>query len=288
MERSTLAWFRAAVPDDSSPRDDTWVLVEALRSRYDIDVVTAAGAHDFVWKHFRRPYDLCIFELRSDRAHAFVPPYLVHYPGIVLLRGRPVGTGRILYRSRVVVTPHSAAVPTIEDEYPGVRVRYIPASVSSPGAWRGDEIVIDAAWPPTDDALTTALSGMAAGKPVIALESEYTADWPALNPQTWQPRGAGTPILVSIDPRDYDHSLKLAMQRLDADADLRARLGAAARDWFASHATRDYVVAAWASLIEEAKTLAPPEPPEGWKAVQDGTERAREILAEFGTTVDLF
>ena len=140
----------------------------------------------------------------------------------------------------------------------------------------------------TDDALTTALSGMAAGKPVIALESEYTADWPALNPQTWQPRGAGTPILVSIDPRDYDHSLKLAMQRLDADADLRARLGAAARDWFASHATRDYVVAAWASLIEEAKTLAPPEPPEGWKAVQDGTERAREILAEFGTTVDLF
>jgi hypothetical protein len=74
---------------------------------------------------------------------------------------------------------------------------------------------------------------MAARKPLIVLETTSTADWPALDPQTWQPRGFGTdaPIVVSLDPRDEEHSLVLAIQRLSKDAALRVRLASAAHEW---------------------------------------------------------
>jgi len=68
---------------------------------------------------------------------------------------------------------------------------------------------------------------------VIVLETSHTADWPAIDPQTWGPRGVGRdePIVVSLDPRDEEHSLVLAIQRLSSDANLRAQLVAAADRW---------------------------------------------------------
>jgi hypothetical protein len=74
---------------------------------------------------------------------------------------------------------------------------------------------------------------MAARKPVIVLETTTTAEWPALDPQTWRPRGFSSdpPIVVSLDPRDEEHSLVLAIQRLSTDAALRWRLGDAAHAW---------------------------------------------------------
>jgi hypothetical protein len=76
---------------------------------------------------------------------------------------------------------------------------------------------------------------MAAGKPVIVFETLVTAGWAALDPQTWQPRGFGResadPVAVSIDPRDEEHSLMLAIQRLSSDPGLRARLADAAQAW---------------------------------------------------------
>ena len=43
------------------------------------------SAHDFVWKRQRRPFDLTVYELGDLAAFAFVWPYLVRYPGLVLL-----------------------------------------------------------------------------------------------------------------------------------------------------------------------------------------------------------
>jgi hypothetical protein len=95
------------------------------------------------------------------------------------------------------------------------------------------DVVVTLAWPPADEGRSAALAAMAARKTVIVLETTLTAEWPALDPQTWRPRGFTTdaPIVVSLDPRDEEHSLMLAIQRLSSDPGLRARLADAAQAW---------------------------------------------------------
>src|SRR4030095_13530394 len=151
------------------------------------------------------------------------------------------------------------------------------------------DIIIAVAWPPADE-LTMALAGMAAGRAVIVLETEITAGLPALDPQTWQPRGwtGQPPIVVSIDPRDEEHALALALRRLATDAQLRESLGAAAHEWWRQHATLDHAVHAWRSILAEAITVTPAPRPSNWPhhLTANGTERARDLLAEFGGAVD--
>lgn len=151
------------------------------------------------------------------------------------------------------------------------------------------DVLIAVTWPPADE-LTMALAGMSAGRAVIVLETEATAGWPALDPQTWQPRGWSDqpPIVVSIDPRDEEHSLSLALRRLATDGELRHDLGSAAHAWWRQHATPDRAVDAWRSILAEAVAVAPPPRPANWPPhlAADGTERARELLAEFGATLD--
>jgi glycosyltransferase involved in cell wall biosynthesis len=149
------------------------------------------------------------------------------------------------------------------------------------------DAVIALIWPPFEMPLTAALAGMAAGKPVVAMEIEATADWPALDPQTWRPRGLGAtaaPIAVTIEPRDEEHSLMLAMRRLATDAPLREQLGHAAYTWWQAHATPAHAAAAWQQILEEALSLSPPSRPPDWPKHlgADGTELARSILNEFG------
>jgi hypothetical protein len=95
------------------------------------------------------------------------------------------------------------------------------------------DVIVSLPWPVTNAHQTGLLAAMAARKPVIVLETTTTAEWPALDPQTWQPRGftLEAPIVVSLDPRDEEHSLVLAIQRLSSDAALRSRLGEAAHAW---------------------------------------------------------
>jgi hypothetical protein len=287
VERSTLAWFRAADPDPSNPLDDTALLIAQLRATHRVDVFTTATAHNFVWRHFRKPYDLCVYELRSGGDHEFIPAYLVHYPGIVVLRVWPRrSTRRLLHSARLVVTPHSALVETLLDEHEEIPVRYAPPAVAAPAA--SDDIVVALEWPPSGDAPTRALGGMAAGKPVIVFETAETADWPALNPQTWQPRGMTPPIVVSIDPRDEEHSLKLAMRRLSSDAALREQLGTAAREWWMRNATLERAVEAWTGIIAEARARPARPRSDMWQPPLDGSEKARDILSAFGVSVDLF
>ncbi len=151
------------------------------------------------------------------------------------------------------------------------------------------DILVAVTWPPADE-LTMALAGMAAGRAVIVLETESTAGWPALDPQTWQPRGwtGQPPIVVSIDPRDEEHSLAIALRRLASDTELRRSLGSAAREWSRHHATLEHALQAWRSILAEAVTVTPPPRPPDWPRhlTADGTERARAVLAEFGATVD--
>jgi hypothetical protein len=151
------------------------------------------------------------------------------------------------------------------------------------------DVIVALEWPSSNEQ-AKALAAMAAAKTVVVLETESTAGWPALNPQTWQPRGSADehPIVVSIDPRDEEHSLFLALRRLAGDEGLRHELGTAAHAWWRGRATVEHAARAWRTVLSEAASLAPPQRPPNWPGhlTADGTERARAILGEFGTGVD--
>jgi len=154
------------------------------------------------------------------------------------------------------------------------------------------DVVVAVRWPLHGAPLMSALSGMAAARPVVVAETSTTAAWAALDPQTWRTRDVGrgdTPIVVSIDPRDEEHSLVLALRRLATDAALRADLGGAARDWWASHATLDHAVSSWQSVLELGLALPSPPRPDGWPPHldADGSALARTLLAECGIDDDV-
>ena len=153
------------------------------------------------------------------------------------------------------------------------------------------DVVLMLRGPGLGDALSFALAAMGCGKPVVVLETETSAHWPLLDPQTWQPRGMNrvSPLGVSVDVRDEEHSLMLAIHRLAIDRALRARLGDAGRTWWLGHGATGHAVQAWGRVPDEAVTLDRPPRPAGWPAhlSPDGAEPARRLLAEFGVTADL-
>jgi hypothetical protein len=144
------------------------------------------------------------------------------------------------------------------------------------------DVVVSLTWPSRGEPQTPALAAMAAAKPVIVSESPASAGWPALDPQTWQPRGRtpDAPIAISIDPRDEEHSLVLAIRRLSAEATLRAQLGQAARNWWRTHATPELAADDWRRILDEAALLPAPLRPVDWPAhlTADGTMRDLERL----------
>jgi glycosyltransferase involved in cell wall biosynthesis len=164
---------------------------------------------------------------------------------------------------------------------------------ATPNVLARSDVVIAPAWPPFHAPLTPLLAAMAAGKPVITMETEATAEWPAIDPQTWRPRGlavAEPPVAVTVDPRDEEHSLMLAIRKLSADAALRGQLGRAARAWAEANANLARAASAWAAVLPEAATLPPPPRPDDWPTqfLVDGSELARDIRAEFGLTSDSY
>ena len=152
------------------------------------------------------------------------------------------------------------------------------------------DAIIALEWPPRPEPPAGAVFAMAAGCPAIVYEVPVTAGWPALDPQTWTARGGGNhePIVISLDPRDEEHSLMLALRRLADDAPFRDRMGEAARAWSAPNGTVAKTAEAWERILVEAATLAPPPRPADWPAhlTADGTARARELMSELGVEVD--
>jgi hypothetical protein len=210
----------------------------------------------------------------------------------------------------VRVVPMGAAAPTVLPSDGRVRF-HVPAArrdvadraatrardtgagitvVSGMDHVRQDDVVIALEWPPTGSPPVDALRAMMAGLPTIVLETESVAAWPTLDAQTWQRRGYvdAAPVAISIDPRDEEHSLMLAMRRLATDAALRGSLGAAAGRWAHEHADLKTIAAEWRWILREARQLTPivsraELPPH---LVDDGTGTARAILGEVGATVD--
>jgi len=142
-----LAWF-APTPDD--------VALE-LGRRHEVDLYDERRAHDFVWRHARAAYDVTLFELADSPAHAYVWPYLFHYPGIVVLRATSLQRSRglalhqrrhhlraerafagpallriPLAAARMVIVHDDAAAQELRNAYPDVDVRILPVGVTPP------------------------------------------------------------------------------------------------------------------------------------------------------------
>ena len=371
-----LAWFRPDTAPDSA--DDLAAVIAGLRGTHDIRLVDARAAHDFVWQAAQGAFDLCVYELDDTPQYQYVWPYLLHYPGVVVLRTSSLHTWRAIslvhqhrdadrdtemvfadgegrhdppwplvrgawstwrvpvLASRLTVVADEALASSIRETCPAARVVVSPAGVPAPeagpapsahrtgisvrlsarvsprmfdaalfrahqtgaapisvvsGELNAADVVVAMQWPTFGRPLTDALAGLAAGRAVIVAETASTAHWPCLDPQTWQPRspsiGVGsteTPIAVSIDPRDEEHSLMLALTRLANDAALRASLSGAARTWWEQHATVAHAVEAWKALLDDARTRPAPPRPAGWPAHldADGSGTTTAILEQFG------
>ena len=90
-----IAWFSPWPPVKSGIATCSAELVPALRAAHEIDVFadeTVAGlatgaqsAHEFVWRHRERPYDLTVYQLGNSSHHDYVWPYLFRFPGLLVL-----------------------------------------------------------------------------------------------------------------------------------------------------------------------------------------------------------
>ena len=164
---------------------------------------------------------------------------------------------------------------------------------AAPRVIEESDVVFSLQWPLNGGLLPAAVAAMAAGRVPVVLETPETADWPALDPQTWKPRdlvSGEDPICISVDVRDDEHSLLLLMRRLPTDHVSRTRLGHAARQWWKEHLTIPDSSARFETLLEEARRLTPPAQPLDWPShlTDDGGTNVRQILNEFGATAEGF
>jgi len=91
-----IAWFSPVPPVKSGVAGRTAELVGALRARgHEIDVFVdepvaqaapnVRSAHDFIWRHAQKPYDLNVYQFGNSSHHDYAWPYAFRYPGLVAL-----------------------------------------------------------------------------------------------------------------------------------------------------------------------------------------------------------
>src|SRR6187200_2049118 len=122
-----------------------------------VDHYNRERAHEFVSEHFKRPYDLTVFELADTDAYAFVWGYLFHYPGVLVLRATSLQHSRPhwltahrrhhhlraerafggahflrapLEASKLVVVHDDAIALELQDESPALRVQVVPSAAA--------------------------------------------------------------------------------------------------------------------------------------------------------------
>jgi glycosyltransferase involved in cell wall biosynthesis len=83
--RVRLAWFSPLPPVRSGIAEVNRDLLPQLDGEFDIDRFDEPRAHDFVWNHRRRPYDLVVYQLGNASCHDYMWAYLARYPGLVVL-----------------------------------------------------------------------------------------------------------------------------------------------------------------------------------------------------------
>jgi glycosyltransferase involved in cell wall biosynthesis len=95
-----LAWFSPLPPIRSGIADYSVDVLRAIAPSHAVDVfvqsqeelaygreagVHLQPAHDFVWRQHRAPYDLTVYQLGNAWCHDYLWPYMVQFPGLVVL-----------------------------------------------------------------------------------------------------------------------------------------------------------------------------------------------------------
>ncbi len=95
-----VAWFTPLPPVRSGISQYNAELLPALAEACRIDVfvdettgippspdsrIVVRSAHDFVWMHFRQPYDLVVYQMGNAICHDYMWAYIARYPGLVVL-----------------------------------------------------------------------------------------------------------------------------------------------------------------------------------------------------------
>ena len=127
-------------------------------------------------------------------------------------------------------------------------------------------------WPTALETSGPWLRSLALSRPTVIIDLAHQPGVPSLDPRTWRrhapcedlsPDADNQAVTIAIDILDEDHSLRLAMRRLAADAALRDRLGAAGRRfWEREHgggrAIDDYERAITMAINQPVPTVTLP------------------------------
>lgn len=92
-----IAWFSPLPPSPSGIAAYSAEIVPRLRANgHDLDTFVETNAHEFVWKHRRRPYDLTVFQMGNAGCHDYMWAYVFRYPGLVVLHDAQLHQARAL------------------------------------------------------------------------------------------------------------------------------------------------------------------------------------------------
>jgi len=153
------------------------------------------------------------------------------------------------------------------------------------------DVGLNLRWPTAREVSGPWLRMLSAGLPTVVVDSAHTVDVPTLDPRTWlchapAPLGdhpEARAVAVGIDILDEDHSLRLALRRLGSDADLRLRLGAAARAYWESNHTVAAMAADYERVIARALKLTAPMVDLPDHLRPDPLRHTREVIGDFLT-----
>jgi glycosyltransferase involved in cell wall biosynthesis len=152
------------------------------------------------------------------------------------------------------------------------------------------DVSLNLRWPTARETSGPWLRALAAGRATVVVDLAHTAHVPSLDPRTWtvsHERRAGQPtpepIAVAIDILDEAHSLQLAMRRLALDATLRARLGAAAAEYWHREHSLQRMLEDYRQVIQRALERPVRQVPPAWPAhlVDRGQRQLDALLKPF-------
>ena len=105
MSQKRLAWFTPFPPIRSRISSYNAEILPTLLEKFEIDVyidnstipkmpsaelqasssISIYSAHDFIWRHQNKPYDLTVYQLGNHSRHDYMWAYLTQFPGLVVL-----------------------------------------------------------------------------------------------------------------------------------------------------------------------------------------------------------
>jgi glycosyltransferase involved in cell wall biosynthesis len=169
------------------------------------------------------------------------------------------------------------------------------------------DVSLNLRWPTARETSGPWLRALAAGCATVIVDLVHLAELPSLDPRTWTKNeevggwdlGLGSskpqtpnlkpqaPVCVAIDILDEDHSLRLAMRRLAADADLRARLGRAGQAWWAREHSVEVMADDYERVMKDAAARPDPQVTLPAHMRDAGDRKLDALLAPFGLEIPL-